>query len=288
MKFNPEDGQNSGPRCRNCHKGSSGCGACHNNDPVVEGVSTTDTAKAADNSRTAVTFLFAAMFQMVDYGMPPVWGGMGAGWTNTNLFGGMMPVLPNPEDVAPQTMYKMTTTSDGQANPIAQTMVQAGDPLLGKAAIVKSSRKADWTTDWRGDPSTNSATCSDDGLSWPHRTLGWKMLKDDLFGIDITGRTDGEQTVIGVGQTRTFAGFTGRVDGNEALINGTIGDPVAGSKALVTHDLDSVCLDCHNPTVWNATKAHAKGDPVGPMQNDDSLSNPNDNMDDETLLRGLP
>jgi len=72
-----------------------------------------------------------------------------------------------------------------------------------------------------------SSKCVSFGISYPHRTLGSKMLKDELFGIDVEGRE------IKVGQVREFS--VQRV---------TI-------KIQPAHDLDSVCLDCHNPRVWN-------------------------------------
>ncbi len=246
MKFNPEDEQLGGPRCRNCHKGSSGCGGCHNTDvSELDGV-TTDTAgsagaEAASNSRTAITFLFSAMYQMAGYPAPSL------------------------ESVAPLTAYKMTTTSEGidQLNSLEVTFTPAGDiwgkAVNGKTPIIKNSRTVSWSTAWRSDANPNlSGGCSDDGLSWPHRTLGWKMLKDDLFGIDVTGTYNGgKSAVIGVGETRKFSG-------------------------TVTHDLDSVCLDCHNPTIWNAGQVQTK---EGHVDTPDTTA---DDKADDLLQRGLP
>jgi len=206
MKFNPEDGQDFGPHCRNCHKGSSACGTCHG----IEGAQgttpagwtagyarfTTDTAQAIDNS--------------TDY-----------------------------------SILDVAYTTTGLDNEVAQTVAHG---------FFKQSRTVDWTTDWRttttdlGDVGDVSGTCSDNGFSWPHRTMGWKMLKDDLFGLD--------------------------VDGDEVDV-GTARDASVGGGAA--HDLDSVCLDCHNPTVWNATDAdHTDGAGTA------------DDYNDELLLRGLP
>ncbi|HEY3375277.1 MAG TPA: hypothetical protein VGK02_09465 [Candidatus Aquicultor sp.] len=246
MKFNPEDGLDTGPRCRNCHKGSSGCGACHNTDPLhpVNGINTTTVTKdalAADNSRAGITFLFAAMFDMAhayDAGVPA----MGA------------------ESYAPITRYETTHTATGLANGVAQlasvmTVTANGVAMSGQ---VKKSRTVSWSSGWRTNPGILASTCNDDGLSFPHRTLGWKMLKDDLFGIDPgkAGTLVGEVAVVTAGTQRT----------------GTYG---TGSAV---HDLDSVCLDCHNPTVWNATSAR--------NYTDGSL--PGDDYNDDLLLRGLP
>ncbi|WP_286976172.1 hypothetical protein [Candidatus Aquicultor secundus] len=72
-----------------------------------------------------------------------------------------------------------------------------------------------------------SPDCISLGISWPHRTLAWKMLKDELFGVDIDGKP------IDVGQVR---------------------DHLVTQLSLASQpaqDLDSVCLDCHNPRIWN-------------------------------------
>ncbi|MDP2211705.1 MAG: hypothetical protein Q8J63_08220 [Candidatus Aquicultor sp.] len=243
MRFNPEDGLLGGPRCRNCHKGSSACGVCHSSGKV----GTTDNAMAADNSRSMITDTFGQM------------GFLGGS------YGG---------EYAPKSTYLMTSTSDGQANEIA---VGFNNPDNNMAYAFKKSRTVTWGVDWRqsatdfGEPGKASAiasggSCSDDGFSWPHRTLGWKMLKDDLFGLNFNGDP------IGVGETRTAA--SGYFDRDMFTTF-----PVSIAADSKAHDLDSVCLDCHNPTVWNATSG---SDHV------DDPANPNDNHDDELLTRGLP
>ncbi|HEY3374103.1 MAG TPA: hypothetical protein VGK02_03455 [Candidatus Aquicultor sp.] len=252
MEFNPEDGYDMGPKCRNCHKGSTGCGACHNDDPTSpgDGVTTTTASAAADNHRAGISYLFAEMFAMGNQADP---GNPMFSWATPS---------------AVDSYYRLTTydpfiTSTGLDNQMAQVNTSTSFGGLSTTAnMYKNSRTVDWsTTDWRassGVSSTNAA-CSDDGLSWPHRTLGWKMLKDDLFGIDPQGvsNTAGAPRVITAGQART----------------GVFGN---GIKA---HDLDSVCLDCHNPTVWGATST---------SNHTDDINNPADNMNDELLLRGLP
>jgi len=251
MKFNPEDGQLTGPRCRNCHKGSSGCGACHNTDPLKDGVNSDDPdadAWAADNSRASITHLFAAMFDMI---------GFPTGYADV-------------EDVetgpAAITAYRTMYTSNGLLNAVTAdntTTTTSISPVV-IADQIKSSRAVSWSTDWRTTTSALTvdqikALCSDDGLSFPHRTLGWKMLKDDLFGIDI-GDPDGD----GTGDSDLVAAGDAR--------QGTIGN------GLEAHDLDSVCLDCHNPTIWNASSSSDHTDGAGSA----------DDADDDLLLRGLP
>ncbi|MBS3908455.1 MAG: hypothetical protein KGZ93_02280 [Actinobacteria bacterium] len=206
MVFNPEDEQNFGPHCRNCHKGSSRCATCHNTSST--GAVTTSAAIAADNS------------------------------TNKSLF-------------------TQAQTSAGHANLFAQSRGAADSTTIG---YFKKSRKTEWTSDWR---TTNTAftaamvaaLCADDGFSWPHRTLGWKMLKDDLFGLNFDNNT-----WVGVGE--------GRFD---------------GTTTYTAHDLDSVCLDCHNPNIWNS------GQTAGSDGHVDAPPTLNfDDHYDELLTRGLP
>jgi len=203
MRFNPEDNLLAGPRCRNCHKGSSSCGTCH--------------TVTADGSK----------------------------------------VIPLNEDDAADN-----TKSYSMYSHIKTTTNEGGIDSAFPAGQFKKSRTVAWVSDWRTTSTSWMAEeavdefCSDDGFSWPHRTLGWKMLKDDLFGLNF----DGTPVVVGDGVTTgTFREY-------------------AGSKYKV-HDLDSVCLDCHNPTIWNATSG---------LDHIDDQTDPNDNRDDEVLTRGLP
>ncbi len=88
--------------------------------------------------------------------------------------------------------------------------------------------------------------CMDGGFSYPHRTLGANMLKDALYGIDFDG------TPLAPG-ARRGAGLT------PATLPG--GSPLGlrGSYRIealvdaVTENLDSTCLDCHNPNIWNGS-----------------------------------
>lgn len=151
----------------------------------------------------------------------------------------------------PYTKYELGQTSNEVINGVSDILTTGA----GVNAVVgqhKTSRSVTWSTNWRTVDGA-SAVCGDDGFSWPHRTLGWKMLKDDLFGLDFDGDP------ISVGDTRTYGGNS--------------------PASLKAHDLDSVCLDCHNPTIWNATSA---------LDHVDDPANPADNYDDDVLMRGLP
>ncbi|PIU27870.1 hypothetical protein, partial [Candidatus Aquicultor secundus] len=207
---------------------------------------------AADNGRAAITGLFAAMIDMAA-GADPV----GVGST-------MLPLLHyttgTANNYAPYTMYKtykISKTSDDQTNAVEMSLLATPTVSGPKyTQILKNSRTVEWSTAWRSSTIPITATCSDDGFSWPHRTLGWKMLKDDLFGIDIGGDGAGHPKLVSVGETRSVQ--------------------FGGGKA---HDVDSVCLDCHNPTVWGATSSSNHTDTAGTTIDD---------KNDDLLLRGLP
>jgi len=245
MVFNPEDERLAGPRCRNCHRGSSGCGSCHN---TSGGVNPSDALSREDQEALAAAS----------------WDYENNVWRSdiTNLFMILLTGDVNNTAGKAYTMYNLTTTGDGQDNQISQHLTQDG--LTG---MFKKSRTVAWNANWRTSETTVSAECSDDGFSWPHRTLGWKMLKDDLFGLDFDG------TAVDVGQYRSYAVDVSTLDPNRDKNVDTSG------QGLKAHDLDSVCLDCHNPTVWNATSS---------SDHDDDLMNPYDDKDDDVLLRGLP
>jgi hypothetical protein len=112
-----------------------------------------------------------------------------------------------------------------------------------------------------------NAKCIDGGFSWPHRTLGKDLLKDELYGVDFAGNA------IGVGGTRsTGATFTTTWLANYSLpwgqsvtsetatsAAGSILDSAqvneSGEQITATggvENLDSVCIDCHgDATTWN-------------------------------------
>lgn len=117
-------------------------------------------------------------------------------------------------------------------------------------------REVVWPAEWYDSSTTVSPYCADNGFSWPHRTLGYKLLKDELFGLDFDG------SPVLPGDTR-----------------GTTLSAPASITGQPAHDLDSVCLDCHNPTIWNATSY---------QDHENDPADPDDDYDDELMLRGLP
>jgi hypothetical protein len=231
MKFNPEDSYDFGPDCRTCHRGSSDCGICHSSDQA--------TNKAWRDIYTM------AETAVNDQDISAADGIQGTSWFS-NVF----------------------TTVDGyDTTPTASDTDLANGPIM-----FKHEQSVDWsivpTGNWRTSEDTATAAvsdyCSNDGFSWPHRTLGWKMLKDDLFGLDFDG------TVVGVGDER---------DGGGSSYDSSYTVEVASTYLFnkAAHDIDSVCLDCHNPTIWNATSGY-----------DDTASTTADDYNDELILRGLP
>ncbi|HZD60676.1 MAG TPA: hypothetical protein VE439_09535, partial [Anaerolineae bacterium] len=103
----------------------------------------------------------------------------------------------------------------------------------------KLKHTVNWDPEWKSSDVRCSPECASFGLSWPHRTLSWKMLKNELFGIGFDGQE------IGVGERRapTAKHF-----------------PLGHQPA---YDLDSSCTDCHNPLIWrpSAKEAFTKGLP---------------------------
>jgi hypothetical protein len=215
MVFNPEDDQDFGPHCRNCHKGSSRCSVCHDNTGAATDVS----ASIGTTANNAV---------------------------NKSLYSMSRTTLVN------------TPTADNPLGSNRDLVSPSGASGLNSTlGYFQKSRTANWSTDWRNATGavamgkiSGNVNCADDGFSWPHRTLGWKMLKDDLFGLNFNG------TTVDVGGARSD-----------------------GTTTHTAHDLDSVCLDCHNPTVWNATSS---------SDHTDDPTTSADDMDYDVLLRGLP
>jgi hypothetical protein len=142
-----------------------------------------------------------------------------------------------------------------------------------------------------------SGACLDGGFSYPHRTLGKDMLKDELFGIDFDG------TVIVAGDVRTAntgdlsAGDNSATSDFEYWIaenkNATSIIPAvqtdSGALELAAaENLDSVCIDCHgDATYWNGD------DPTFQVETTTSVLplgtyGSGTSMGWELLLKGLP
>ena len=248
MQFNPEDLAVFGPHCRNCHKGSSSCGRCHSESSGLsnkpqKAIYTSNLNYAANNNLDRLPARYEQAYDQWGNPIPSVF--ITIDEYPTNIGQG-------------QTTYHVKQTSTGEVNMVFDYNFapHADDPdNKNHSYTYEKSRTVSWDPNWRTSVSPNNSSCSDDGFSWPHRTLGWKLLKDDLFGLNFDG------TPVGVGQTRSYD---------------TNGDGTPETYAV--HDLDSVCLDCHNPTVWRATSS----------SHTDTAGTTTDDFNDELLLRGLP
>ena len=139
------------------------------------------------------------------------------------------------------------------------------DTLTNNGKPFRNERTVKYYDDWRTNSSINVASvCSNDGFNWPHRTLSWKMLKNDMFGLDFDGAT-----LVDPGETRTLpnAGVPDEVEDQTSEFEWTLAyfNAVTATGLLSpAHDLDSTCLDCHNPYTWNpqyATELIIKGLP---------------------------
>ena len=153
-----------------------------------------------------------------------------------------------------------------------------------------------------GDP------CLDGGFSFPHRTLGVNMLKDELFGVDFDG------SPVAAGEVRTanantLAANTGvdfqAGDAAQAFVTddwfyyletrnaeSIIPAVQSDNPAIVgqaAENWDSVCIDCHgDATYWNGDDPSLytfKAGKAGTSYGDYGYG---DTFGWELILKGLP
>lgn len=115
--------------------------------------------------------------------------------------------------------------------------------------------------DWQANRDISvSPSCFDSGFNWPHKTLGWKMLKDDLFGIDVDGETpiapgDSRKLLNQPNQPNKLNQSAAATMATDSPTTALSLDPLLSTSTTDTTmpagDMDSVCLDCHNPYIWN-------------------------------------
>lgn len=102
--------------------------------------------------------------------------------------------------------------------------------------------------------------CIDGGFSFPHRTLGANMLKDELFGVDFDGSPvafGGTRSTNGgaaPSQTSTFSAgdfafWTGEKQNATSIIPAVKGD-VSALENQAVENMDSVCIDCHGDATY--------------------------------------
>ncbi len=140
-----------------------------------------------------------------------------------------------------------------------------------------------------GDP------CLDAGFSFPHRTLGANMLKDELYGIDFDG------TAVAFGESRTSNG--GNLTANsgpgvweywvaEDKASGSLSKAVRNDSGALENaaveNLDSVCIDCHgDATYWQGDNAALYSHSTFPSTGPDTYGW-GGKEGWELLLKGLP
>ena len=92
--------------------------------------------------------------------------------------------------------------------------------------------------------------CIDGGFSFPHRTLGANMLKDELFGVDFDG------TPVLVGELRgSDAGLTvlnvwTAETGNPQSVSLAVRTDTGVIAGAAAENMDSVCIDCHGDATY--------------------------------------
>lgn len=138
--------------------------------------------------------------------------------------------------------------------------------------------------------------CLDGGFSFPHRTLGENMLKDELFGIDFNG----QPIAAGVARTANTGALVANANPNEVFEYWTTEDKNATSiipavkndnpalTGVAAENMDSVCIDCHgDASYWNGDNAAlSKTTSVSPLPLGTYGSGTL--MGWELLLKGLP
>jgi hypothetical protein len=152
------------------------------------------------------------------------------------------------------------------------------------------------------------SACLDGGFSFPHRTLGKDMLKDELFGVDFDGTpiafggTRGTNGGTAVDSSGTFSldalaasadkynGFvlwTGETRNATSYIPAVRNDSGALELTAV-ENLDSVCIDCHgDASYWNGDNAAFYVD-VADSTLPDGTYGSGQKGGWELLLKGLP
>lgn len=158
-----------------------------------------------------------------------------------------------------------------------------------------------------GDP------CLDGGFSFPHRTLGYNMLKDELWGVDFDGsaiavgvaRTANANTLAAASGTASSSGTPRAADASQVYVtdewyyyletrnSSSIIPAVQGDNtALVgvaTENLDSVCIDCHgDATYWNGDDASLYTNKAGKVGTSYGDYGYGDTIGWELMLKGLP
>lgn len=148
-------------------------------------------------------------------------------------------------------------------------------PVAGKTAFYPNSylKSSAITT---SNVAGINGQCIDGGFSWPHRTLGANLLKDQLYGVDFDGSQIAPGAVRGLtanDAALVAAGFSAQPSGI-ATVNPTFVGSRTATNTLwgqPAENTDSVCIDCHGDGTYYQRGTGAT-----------------DPMNWELLLKGLP
>jgi len=139
--------------------------------------------------------------------------------------------------------------------------------------------------------------CIDGGFSFPHRTLGANMLKDELFGVDFDGTPvafgDSRSTNGGAAPSQSatmstgdFAMWTGEKQNSTSVIAAVKSDNPALENTAV-ENMDSVCIDCHGDATYYNDSASVFTT-ITTSANPDGTYGAGEKGGWELLLKGLP
>ncbi len=141
-----------------------------------------------------------------------------------------------------------------------------------------------------GDP------CLDAGFSFPHRTLGANMLKDELFGVDFDGtkvdfggsRTTNDGALSAGDGAGTEWEYWIAEDRNATSIIPAVRDDLGTLENTAVENMDSVCIDCHgDATYWQGDNPALYVNTTFPNSGPDTYGYGGEEGW-ELLLKGLP
>jgi hypothetical protein len=92
--------------------------------------------------------------------------------------------------------------------------------------------------------------CIDGGFSFPHRTLGNAMLKDELYGIDFDGTPVAAGVVRGSDAGLTTISTWVAETGNAQSISLAVRTDSGTITGVAAENTDSVCIDCHGDATY--------------------------------------
>ena len=132
--------------------------------------------------------------------------------------------------------------------------------------------------------------CLDGGFSFPHRTLGANMLKDELYGIDFAGNPVAANEVRTTNGVGTVISAWSVEDANAGSIIAAVSSDTTPLVGTAAENLDSVCIDCHgDATYYNGdNRSFFTTSYDGSLTNTPGVYGYAKSVGWELLLKGLP